>query len=101
VYQASAWTADKKVKEVEPEVTEEGTFYKHGDSLKDRGWKSKGRTEYGFNKESKEYIDRNLPLDDTNVKASPARKHTNLEKAMGIVEDDRPKEKTAYGIKTY
>ena len=26
---------------------------------------------------------------------------SGLEKAMGIVEDDRPKEKTAYGIKTY
>lgn len=54
MYQASSWTAEKKLnKEVEPEVTEEGTFYKHGDSLRDRGWKSKGRTEFGFNKESK------------------------------------------------
>lgn len=46
-------------------------------------------------------MDRNLPLEETDKKESPARQHTNLEKAMGIVEDDRPKEKTSYGIKTY
>ena len=38
---------------------------------------------------------------EVEVRKSPERKHTNLEKAMGIVPDDRPKEKTSFGIKTY
>lgn len=29
------------------------------------------------------------------------RKHTNFEKEMGMVDDDRPKQKTSQGIQTY
>lgn len=93
----------EKFEEVVPEQT--GPYR---DPLKDYGWKTKRRIDsaYAPNQESKElverlYPDRYEPTEVVETKASPVRKHTNLEKAMGIVPDDRPKESTALGIKTY
>ena len=94
LYKAPVEEIPKKKREVE-EAPKETDPQK--DPLRDYGWKTKKRTSeqaWTGNQESDLFKQRYSPEPEGKLEMRE-RKHTNFEKEMGMVDDDRPKQKTS------